>query len=119
MTARQIAEVTARRAETVTGVVRLDAGPLHTKTTYGAGGRTDGVTVQGSDPTTVTVHLVVRFGERIPELADRVVDDVRPALQEAFPGAGPWEIGVDVVDVVTDVAPPSIEPPVQSHRALR
>lgn len=94
----------AARAATVAGVVRLDAGPFGTKSTYGSGGRIDGVTVKvGAESITVTVHIVVRFGERIPELASTVSREVTAALQADLGDAGPWDVGVEVVDVVNSV----------------
>ncbi len=95
----------AARASTVAGVVRLDAGPFGTKSTYGSGGRVDGVTVRaGTSPVGITVHIVVRYGERIPELAETVTRDATDALRADLGDAGPWDVGVEVVDVVTAVA---------------
>jgi uncharacterized alkaline shock family protein YloU len=96
-----VASLVAARAATVPGVVRLDAGPFGTKSTYGAGGRVDGVTVRtGSEPPSVTVHIAVRLGERIPELAECVSQAVGAVLEAELGDAGPWAVGVDVVDVV-------------------
>jgi uncharacterized alkaline shock family protein YloU len=95
-----VAAVAAARAVTVAGVVRLDAGPFGTRSTYGSGGKIDGVTVKvGSDAVRVTVHIAVRYGERIPELAETVNREVAGALRAGLPGAGPWSVGVEVVDV--------------------
>ncbi|MDQ2728727.1 MAG: Asp23/Gls24 family envelope stress response protein [Actinomycetota bacterium] len=99
----KVASVVAGRAATVAGVVRLDAGPFGTRSTYGSGGRVDGVTVKtgaGADPAQVTVHIVVRFGERIPELAETVSRAVSDALRAELGAAGRWQVGVEVVDVV-------------------
>lgn len=97
-----MASAAAARAATVAGVVRLDSGPFGTKSTYGSGGRVDGVTVRtGTQPVGVTVHIAVRFGERIPELAEAVSREVADALQTDLGDAGPWTVAIEVVDVVT------------------
>lgn len=104
--ASEVAAIVAETVMAVPGVVRLDAGPFGTKSTYGPRGKVDGVTVRaGTDPIGVTAHVVVRFGERIPELATTVTDEVRRRLSRVLPAAGPWDIGVDVVDVITGEAP--------------
>lgn len=119
-TASEVASVVAARAATVAGVVRLDAGPFGTKSTYGSGGRVDGVTVRaGTSPVGITVHIVVRYGERIPELAEIVTRDVTDALRADLSEAGPWDVGVEVVDVVTAVAELDGDPAVEHRRELR
>lgn len=97
-TPSEVASVVADRATSVVGVVRLDAGPFGTKSTYGSGRKIDGVTVK---PGSVTVHIVVRFGERIPELAETVSREVAAALRADLDGSRPWDVGIEVVDVVT------------------
>ncbi|MDQ6839718.1 MAG: hypothetical protein M3137_15675, partial [Actinomycetota bacterium] len=95
--------------------------------TYGAGGRVDGVTVRaGTRPVSVTVHIVVRLGEPIPELAETVSDDVGDALRSALADSGPWEVGVEVVDVVSgssdlgEADPGNVGPlGRESHREIR
>jgi uncharacterized alkaline shock family protein YloU len=95
-----VASVVAARAATVPGVVRLDAGPFGIKCTYGAGGRINGVTVRtNTHPRRVTVHIAVRLGERIPELAEAVSGAVGAALDVEMGDAGPWDVSVEVVDV--------------------
>ena len=110
----------AARAATVPGVVRLDAGPFGTKSTYGSGGRIEGVTVKvGAKPVTVIVHIVVRFGERIPELASTVSWEVTAALQTDLAGAGPWDVGVEVIDVVNGATAGDELDGVEPRRELR
>ncbi len=105
-----MAAIAAARAAAVTGVVRLDAGPFGTKSTYGSGDRIDGVTVRtGSQSVSVTLHIVVRFGERIPELAETVSAQVTDALQSGMDAAGPWNVGVEVIDVVDHLEVPRRE----------
>ncbi len=120
--AAEVARVAARSAASVAGVIRVDAGPFGTKSTYGGGERVEGVTVRtgramdsGPQTTAVTVHVVVGFGQPIPELAQAVARAVGDALGAASPSGGPWDIGVDVVDIaaseaVADLARGGAEP---------
>lgn len=111
--ASQLARVAATAAAAVDGVVALDAGPLGTRSTYGPDGKVDGVTVRAGQP---TVHIAVRFGLRIPELAQTVAAEVDKDLGAAFPTGEPWETEVNVVDVSApdgEAHPPGPRPELQ------
>lgn len=99
--ASQVAAAVADAVRAVPGVVDLDAGPLHIRTTYRPGGRIDGVTVRER---TVSVYVTAAWGPVVP-VAAAAAEAAERAL-EPWAGAGPWRVDVEVSDIVAaDAAP--------------
>lgn len=82
----------------------LDAGPFGTRATYGPQGRVNGLTVQAREAVTeVVVHAVVRYGEAIPAVGERVVKEVTDAISAAFPDRR-FAVACHVTDIVSPEA---------------
>lgn len=92
------AMVDATRA--VPGVHDVDGGAMGTFATVGAGERVSGVRVDDR-VRRVDVRVIVRYGVRLPSLAE----EVRAAVTQAFEEhgtTGSWTIDVQITDVVSD-----------------
>lgn len=91
VTSLAVARMVSAAALQVDAVTDLDGGAVGEFATYGSGTRCEGVRVRGRDPLEVEVRLAVRYGVRIPDVAEAVrravTDDARRVL----------DVGDDVV----------------------
>ena len=102
VTTAQIARAVADAARSVEGVRDLHGGTVGAFATYSADGKITGVRVHDQRHR-VEVRLVADFGQRLPELGDRVRQAARDALDRL--GWTVRTVDVDVADVVVEPDP--------------
>jgi uncharacterized alkaline shock family protein YloU len=95
----EIARRVAAAAQEVPDVLGLHGGVLGEIATYGQGGPVRGVCVRRPPEAAVELHLVVRFGARLDEVADAVRERVSAALVQHSPAFVGARVDVHVADV--------------------
>lgn len=79
-TSPAIARLAAAAATGLPDVARLDSGAVGEIATYGDGERVGGVRIHSQDPLRIEVHVVVRYGRPLPQVAEEVRTVVGAAL---------------------------------------
>lgn len=97
-----IARAIATAVTALYDVVGLYSGALGEIATYGDGERVGGVRIHSQDPPRVEVHIVVRYGRPLPDVAADVRTVVRDLL--ATGGVEPT-VDVRIGDLDTGAAP--------------
>lgn len=112
----QVARLAAAAALEAPDVLDLHGGTVGEIATYGQGARVRGVRVHERPAPRVRLHLIVRFGARVDDLAEDVRARVRQALAGVAAGFAGATIDVHVADVRSeDAALPhgEVEEPLQ------
>lgn len=109
-----VARLAAAAALEAPGVLGFHGGAVGELATYGQGGPIRGVRVVDRPEPRIRVHLIVRFGVRLDNLAQDVRTRVREALDTVAPEFAGGIIDIHVADLRTDAealpAGPTEEP---------
>lgn len=101
-----LAALAARAAGSVEGVSGVAPGRPGAATTYGPGERFAGVAIRpgrgGGAASEATIHVTVRYGVSLPEVADAVRAAAQLALDRSDPGHAPWVVHVHVAAIDGD-----------------
>ncbi|HVM12825.1 MAG TPA: Asp23/Gls24 family envelope stress response protein [Egibacteraceae bacterium] len=105
-----VARLAAAAAHEVPGVLGLHGGALGEVATYGDVAPVRGVRVERTPAPRVRLRTVMRFGDRLDEVADEVRRRVRTTLAEQVPPFADAVVDVHVADVraTPDEAPPAL-----------
>lgn len=111
-----LARMTAEAALGVPDVLGLHGGAVGEIATYGEGARVRGIRVHRRPDPRIRLHLIVRYGCRIGEVAEEVRASLRKALETDAPEFSRGVIDVYVADVRADHDAPPVGPPEEPVR---
>lgn len=111
-----VARAAAVAALEVPDVLDLHGGEVGEIATYGGGARVKGVRVHDRPNHRIRLHLIVRFGARLDDLAEAVRARVGDALNTSAPDFAGATIDIHVADVRTGAEALPAGPPEEPVR---
>lgn len=95
----EVASAVARVVAALADVVTLDGGAVGEVATYGDGRRVAGVRLRGGRRSRIAVHVVLRYGRPLPEIASNVRALAYTAALDTDPGLTDTPIDVYITDL--------------------